>query len=52
MPHYVPNKYRNIFGCHIFTKQISGASIIKHSPGEGEKQGPRQERQILNSAYC
>ena len=23
MPHYVPNKYSNIFGCHIFTKQIS-----------------------------
>ena len=23
MPHYVPNKYPNICGCHIFTKRIS-----------------------------
>ena len=23
MPHNVPNKYLNIFGCHIFTRQIS-----------------------------
>ena len=23
MPHYVPNEYSNLFGCHIFTKQIS-----------------------------
>ena len=23
MPHSSPNKYPNIFGCHIFTKQIS-----------------------------
>ena len=23
MPHYVPNEYPNIFGYHIFTKQIS-----------------------------
>ena len=23
MPHYVQNEYPNIFGCHIFTKQIS-----------------------------
>ena len=23
MPHNVPNKYPNIFGCHIFTKHIS-----------------------------
>ena len=23
MPHYVPNKYTNIFLCHIITKQIS-----------------------------
>ena len=23
MPHYVPNKYPNIFGCNIFTEQIS-----------------------------
>ena len=23
MPHYVPNKYPNIFGCHILTEQIS-----------------------------
>ena len=22
MPHYVPNKYPNIFGCNIFTEQI------------------------------
>ena len=22
MPHYVPSEYPNIFGCHIFTKQI------------------------------
>ena len=23
MPHYIPNEYPNIFGCHIFTEQIS-----------------------------
>ena len=23
MPHYVPNEYPNIFGCNIFTEQIS-----------------------------
>ena len=23
MPHYVPNEYSNIFGCHIFTELIS-----------------------------
>ena len=23
MPHYGPNKYPNIFGCHIFTEWIS-----------------------------
>ena len=23
MPHYVPNEYRNIFGCYIFTERIS-----------------------------
>ena len=23
MPHYLPNEYPNIFGCPIFTKQIS-----------------------------
>ena len=23
MPHYVPNKSQNIFGCNIFTEQIS-----------------------------
>ena len=23
MPHYVPNEYRNIFGCNIFTERIS-----------------------------
>ena len=22
MPHYVPNKYPNIFGCNIFTERI------------------------------
>ena len=23
MPHYVPNEYKNIFGCNIFNEQIS-----------------------------
>ena len=30
MPHYVPNEYSNIFGCHIFTERISEVALISY----------------------
>ena len=31
MPHYVPNEYPNILGCHIFTEQISEYIWMSHN---------------------